>query len=192
MAHATSLQVSLDHKVLTAKLGTKVLWKSPADGLPPTTSFGPGPLLPRFQLAGRVVYLSSCSSQNAMVCFTDGFDKWTGRLLFRVYGLPVAVGQGELLLNEVTHMAGMSFLSVEGTRVNLRTGKSVPVRFQIPPRKGCGNLNLSVAQIARTRFDSTFAYAGQEDRCGTFVARFNWHGPDSQKPVIMTDPLKSK
>lgn len=141
--------------------------------------------VPARGVLGRVAYVTYCFDGARLSCRTAGFDKHNGKPLLDAEGTPQATGSGQMITNLWTHPAGMSFTVVVGTRIDLATGRAEEVGFSIPPRPGCGSLNLSLGLSGRTTYDSRYAYAEQDDRCGVFVARFDWHGPTTQKPVIL-------
>ncbi|QLG11089.1 hypothetical protein HLB42_10075 [Deinococcus sp. D7000] len=59
--------------------------------------------------------------------------------------------------------------------------------FTIPERPGCGDTHDALwedAAYGAKWADQQFLYARRKDRCGVFVARFDWHGAAKQKATI--------
>lgn len=59
--------------------------------------------------------------------------------------------------------------------------------FTIPERPGCGDTHDALwedAVYGAKWADQQFLYARRKDRCGVFVARFDWHGAAKQKATI--------
>ena len=188
------LKLSQSGQTLTMRQGDRVLWTQPLRGGPYAgRSSVLGPQIAPLNVLGRVAYAVYCWEGQRLYCQTAGFDKRTGEALFDLPGTPQASGQGQLLTNFWVTPTDTSFDTVDGFRVDLLTGKAERVGFRIPPRPGCGELNYSVGLPGRTTSGPRYVDAEQDDDCGVFVARFDWHGPVAQKPVLNvlgTRPLK--
>lgn len=62
--------------------------------------------------------------------------------------------------------------------------------FTIPERPGCGNTHDALwddAAYGAKWADQQFLYARRKDRCGVFVARFDWHETAKQKAIIFPE-----
>lgn len=181
------LHLSQEGHTVTMRQTGKVMWTQELrpDAFPADRVKWLGLSLPARNVLGRVAYVTYCFDGARLYCMTAGFDKRTGKPLFEASGIPRAMGAGQLITDFRSDPASMSFTVVDGTRLDLNTGKAVEVHFSIPSRPGCGDLNFSLGLSGRTTYDSRYAYAEQDDRCGVFIARFDWHGPTTQKPVIL-------
>ncbi|UQN05033.1 hypothetical protein [Deinococcus sp. QL22] len=184
-ASAAPLKLSYTGRSVTVRQAGRVLWSRAMRAETFPAHEGILHTAPLRGVLGRVAYVTSCTDGSRLYCFTAGFDKRSGHPLFTANGTPVAIGAGQLITNYWSDPADMPFTVVQGTRIDLSTGKASRVAFSIPPRPGCGSLNISVGLIGRTTYDARFAYAEQDDKCGAFVARFDWHGPNSQQPVLL-------
>lgn len=181
-ASAANLHLSLQGRLLTMQQGGKVLWARPIVGT--ATPKAVGGNVPMLGVLGRVAYAASCWSGAHTYCQTAGFDKLSGKALFVVQGIPKAIGQGQIITDRWSDPADLSFDVVEGWRIDGQTGQARRVNFAVPKRSGCGLPSYSESLNGRTTYDSRYAYAEQDDQCGTFVSRFDWHGSERQTPTV--------
>lgn len=180
---ASGMPLHLTHKgtTVTVTQGNKVLWTRVVNGTPynlPDKLNGPA-----LGVSGQVAFVTYCWRGQRIYCQTAGFNKRTGQPYFDAPGVPKAIGISRLFINHQTHPADAALDAVEGTRVDLMTGRAERVNFRIPSRPGCGELNYTRDQDSHTTFDGTYAYAEQDDECGVFIAKFDWHLSNQQKPI---------
>jgi hypothetical protein len=121
-----------------------------------------------------------------------GFRLQNGRPVWEMTGTgpPRAAALGETLFRARTK-AGMPNdpVNVKLLAVNTTTGTTRTLNLKIAERPGCGPLDdVLVEENFLEVASARFLDAQRHDRCGYFRTRFDWHGSEQQRPVVIPVP----
>lgn len=126
-----------------------------------------------------VEYATSGAQLNIHTLIWDGRSATTEEIPGRMLARSAAA----LLFNTENDMNPYEPAQLKLVRYTPRVSESSVLNYVVPGRPDCGDFELDVTEGEATKFTGKYVYAIRRDRCGTFVARFDWTG-ESTKPLV--------
>lgn len=119
-----------------------------------------------------VEYVTSGAQLNIHTLIWNGRAETTqeipGRLLAR--------NKDALLFNTENELNPYEAAQLTFTRFTPATATRTGLTYRVPARPRCGDPQLDVTDGDPLRLTGRYVYALRQDRCGPFVARFDWTG----------------
>ncbi|GMA14969.1 hypothetical protein E5F05_12235 [Deinococcus metallilatus] len=174
---------------LYEKKDGRLLWKRQIEGRLYQASSATRNL-PGWGMVNSVLWVSHTTGGEHWHVDNTGFRISDGKLLWENIdvGYPLAFSQGKILfLRNQSQSPYFKLLQVNLVLNDLKTGEATHLNLRIPERANCGSVNdYAWDDAAYVGFwaDARFLYARRKDACGVFVARFDWHGEEEQRPTI--------